>query len=87
MIHDFDTSTRAAASSWKPQRSTDPVRVLVVNDESAVLWSIDQTLRSEGYITVTALDGASAVRAVERLGQFDLLITNLYHDSQPGQTI
>ncbi len=52
-------------------------RVLVVDADPAALAAIAQTLQSEGHSTATAFDAAGAVAVAERLGPFDLLITEL----------
>jgi CheY-like chemotaxis protein len=53
-------------------------RILIVNDDPAVLWSAEQALRRAGYRTTTAFDGHGALNADRRHGPFDLLITDLY---------
>ncbi len=60
------------------------IRVLIVDDEPAVLWKAEQTLRQAGYATATALDGAGAVRVVERVGLVGLLMTELYMPMMNG---
>lgn len=41
-----------------------PLRILVVDDEALIRWSLVQTLTDSGYETVDAVDGAGAIRAV-----------------------
>lgn len=41
-----------------------PLRVLVVEDELLMRWSIAEALTAKGYTVVEARDGASAVRAL-----------------------
>ena len=50
-------------------------RVLVVDDEEAILYVFERYLSVAGYGVVTAPCGSDAVRAGEA-GQFDLLITD-----------
>jgi CheY-like chemotaxis protein len=52
-------------------------RVLVVDSEPATLAAISQALQSEGHATATAFDAPGAVAVAERLGPFDLLITDV----------
>jgi DNA-binding NtrC family response regulator len=52
-----------------------PLRILVVDDEPLIRWSLMQTLSDAGHQTVEAIDGASAVRAVsEATTPFDVAL-------------
>jgi DNA-binding response OmpR family regulator len=62
-------------------------RILIVDDDPAVLWAADQALRRAGYRTATAFDGHGALNADRRLGPFDLLITDLYMPFMNGVEI
>ncbi|MBZ5556542.1 MAG: response regulator [Acidobacteriia bacterium] len=62
-------------------------RILIVDDDPAVLWSADQALRRAGYRTTTAFDGHGALGADRRDGPFDLLITDLYMPFMNGAEI
>jgi CheY-like chemotaxis protein len=42
-----------------------PLRVLVVDDEMLMRWSIAETLKAGGHVVVEASDGAAAIRALE----------------------
>src|SRR5690242_7691446 len=52
-------------------------RVLAVDGDPATLAAISQALHSEGHATATAFDAPGAVAVAERLGPFDLLITDV----------
>lgn len=41
------------------------LRVLVVEDERLLRWSVAETLGQSGYTVIEASDGASAIRALE----------------------
>jgi DNA-binding NtrC family response regulator len=41
-----------------------PLRVLIVEDERLIRWSIAETLGHAGHVVVEAEDGASAIRAL-----------------------
>lgn len=41
-----------------------PLRVLVVDDEALIRWSLVQTLRDSGHEAVEAVDGRTAVQAL-----------------------
>ena len=55
--------------------------VLVVDDEPVVRGLIVEVLRDLGYGAVEAVDGASALRQIERHPRFDLLVTDV---AMPG---
>jgi DNA-binding NtrC family response regulator len=44
--------------------NSPPLRILVVDDEPLIRWSLVQTLMDSGHRTVEAVDGATAIRAV-----------------------
>jgi two-component system, NtrC family, response regulator AtoC len=51
------------------------LRVLVVDDESLLRWSIAATLADAGHTVVDALDGATALRALrETTKPFDVVL-------------
>lgn len=62
-------------------------RILIVDDDPAVLWSAEQALRRAGYRTTTAFDGYGALNADRQHGPFDLLITDLYMPFMNGVEI
>jgi DNA-binding NtrC family response regulator len=41
-----------------------PLRVLVVDDEPLICWSLAETLRDGGDVVIAAKDGAAAMRAL-----------------------
>ena len=53
-----------------------PVRILIVDDEPAILATMAPMLRSRGYEVTTAMSGAAALEAVERTNP-DLMILDL----------
>jgi DNA-binding NtrC family response regulator len=51
------------------------MRVLVVDDEALIRWSLVQTLADTGHEAVEATDGRSAVRALSEAGTpFDVVL-------------
>lgn len=64
-------------SSDVPENS--PVlRILVVDDEALIRWSLAQTLSAAGHETVEAIDGADAIRAVSGVATpFDVALVDL----------
>jgi DNA-binding response OmpR family regulator len=52
-----------------------PLRVLVVEDEFLIRWSINETLTQSGHMVVEAPDGASAVRTLtDAVDPIDLVL-------------
>jgi DNA-binding NtrC family response regulator len=52
-----------------------PLRVLIVDDEALIRWSLVQTLRDAGHETAEAVDAESALRAVrEAAVPFDVVL-------------
>jgi two-component system response regulator AtoC len=47
-----------------PTEQSAAARVLIVDDEYLVRWSLAETLRASGYEVTEAHDGASAIRAM-----------------------
>lgn len=66
---------------------TQVVRVLVVDDESSVLEFVDRVLRDAGYTTDRATDGPEALEIAERLGSFDLLLTDVLMPQMSGDEL
>jgi len=63
--------------SSRTERAGTAARVLIVDGDPATLAAISQALQSEGHATATAFDAPGAVAVAERLGPFDLLITDV----------
>jgi CheY-like chemotaxis protein len=77
-----------AAPQFAPARANrrpgTVARVLVVDADPAALAAISQVLQSEGHMTATAFDAAGAAAVAERLGPFELLITDAHMASVDG---
>jgi len=58
-------------------RSGPRIKVLIVDDESAVCDFVERVLREDGYETEVAYDGSVALAKAETLGRFDLLLTDV----------
>ena len=70
----MDTVTRPWSFSDVPKNSP-PLRILVVDDEALIRWSLVQTLSDSGHETVEAMDGADAIRAVSEAPEpFDVAL-------------
>ena len=54
-----------------------PARVLVVDDERLVRWSVAETLTARGYNVVEAADARSAMQALGEAHTIDLVLLDL----------
>jgi DNA-binding NtrC family response regulator len=50
------------------------LRVLVVDDEPLIRWSLTETLSESGHVVEEAADGAAALRALDEHGPFDVVV-------------
>jgi DNA-binding NtrC family response regulator len=50
------------------------LRVLVVDDEPLIRWSLGETLAEMGHVVVEAGDGESAIRALDESEPFDAVV-------------
>lgn len=55
--------------------ASDPIKILIVDDDEEVLITLERLLESEGYSTATAWDGREALALSEKL-HFDLLLVD-----------
>jgi DNA-binding response OmpR family regulator len=55
--------------------ASDPIRILIVDDDEDVLIELEHLLESEGYRTVTAWSGKEAL-ALSETADFDLLLVD-----------
>jgi CheY-like chemotaxis protein len=55
--------------------ASDPIRILIVDDDEDVLIALERLLESEGYNTATAWSGKEALD-LSRKSKFDLLLVD-----------
>ncbi len=55
--------------------ASDPIKILIVDDDERVLIELERLLESEGYSTATAWGGREAL-ALAQKNQFDLLLVD-----------
>ena len=55
-------------------KNSPTLRVLVVDDEPLIRWSLGEVLAESGHFVAEAADGASAVRALAGDGPFDVVL-------------
>lgn len=55
--------------------ASDPIRILIVDDDEDVLIALERLLEGEGYTTATAWSGKEAL-ALSKESKFDLLLVD-----------
>jgi two-component system, OmpR family, phosphate regulon sensor histidine kinase PhoR len=63
-----------------------PARILLVDDEESVLFTLEAVLKKEGYAVTAVNSGLEALRAI-REHSFDLLLSDLRIDDVDGLTL
>lgn len=63
------------------------LKVLIVDDEEPVRRFVERVLREAGYQTVLAGDGPEALEVAEKLGSFDLLLTDVMMPQMTGDEL
>jgi DNA-binding NtrC family response regulator len=57
-----------------PVKNSPILRVLVVDDEPLIRWSLAEMLVESGHSVIEAADGESAIRALHGDGPFDVVV-------------
>jgi two-component system OmpR family response regulator len=70
--------------SSPPPASIDGRRILVADEDQAVVRFVIHTLREDGHAVFHAYDGLSAVQLAFALDRCDLIISNTRVDGTPG---
>src|SRR5262249_43099602 len=61
------------APNGVPAMASDPIKILIVDDDERVLIELERLLEGEGYSTATAWSGREALALSEK-ARFDLLL-------------
>jgi len=61
--------------------------VLIVDDEEPVRRFVERVLQDAGYQTATAPGGAEALEVADRLGSFELLVTDMMMPQMTGDEL
>ena len=70
--------TTATMSAGVTRNSVAPLRVLVVDDEALIRWSVSETLTGLGMTVDQAVDAASTLSAIDAAGwRFDVIVLDL----------
>ena len=64
-----------------------PLAALIVDDEEPILRFVERVLQAAGYKTTVAPDGLEALEAAEKLGPFDVLVTDLMMPRMSGDEL
>jgi CheY-like chemotaxis protein len=64
--------------------TSDPVRILIVDDEESIRTYVDRVLSKAGYRTTLAVDGPDAIRVAAAGGRLDLLLTDVMMPEMTG---
>jgi CheY-like chemotaxis protein len=68
-------------------RRTNPIRVLVVDDEPQICEFVSRVLNDAGYQASSASDGPEAIAVVEEQGAPDLLLTDFRMPQMNGDEL
>jgi DNA-binding NtrC family response regulator len=60
---------------WSMDMVSDPIKILIVDDDEQVLIELERLLESEGYRTTTAWGGREALALSDQC-QFDILLVD-----------
>jgi two-component system cell cycle sensor histidine kinase/response regulator CckA len=82
----FGTPKEALAAARKPAVPEHPV-ALVVDDEEPVRRFVERVLRDAGYQTAMASDGPEAIAVADKLGAFDVLVTDVMMPQMSGDEL
>ena len=64
----------------------NPPRILIVDDEANIRLILERTLRQEGYLLETAVDGADALKKITA-ASYDLLLLDLWMEPVDGMQV
>jgi len=67
--------------------SPDQITALIVDDEESVRKYVERVLQGAGYKTVQAVDGPDAIAVAQKLGTFDVLVTDVMMPEMTGDEL
>lgn len=80
-------SVDPAQSPAEPEPGPEPGRVLLVDDDEQVRRFAARVLSENGYGVTEVPDGESAIRQIETVGAFDLLVTDVQLPAMSGAAV
>jgi DNA-binding response OmpR family regulator len=69
------------------KKPNEEIRILVIDDDFAILAAIDDVLQLEGYVTETSTKSGEYIEHVLRKGLPDLIILDILLSGHDGRTI
>ena len=82
----FVTKTGDELNSEERAGTSPSIRLLVVDDEESVAFTVSEVLRLDGFVVDTALSGEEAVIRL-RDTQYDLVLTDLHMEGGDGLSV
>src|SRR6476620_8678599 len=88
MSHSFDEAGNGSggADTIPIIASSNPARLLVVDDEESLRITTAAILEREGYIVDTASSGDEAIALLQKL-EYDLVLTDLHMEGGDGLSV
>ena len=68
----------------KTSATSEPVSILIVDDEESIRTYVDRVLSKAGYRTTLAVDGPDAIGVAAGSVRFDLLLTDVMMPAMTG---
>ncbi len=72
--------------SWKGKEWIKPLKILIVDDELLIRWSLSQALSQEGHEVMAVENAIKAIDATQHYF-FDYIITDLVMPERDGWTV
>jgi len=98
--HRLTTALALAENAAVPQKRTQPLKVLVVDDEPLIRWSVRRGLTRHGHEVHEATSAAETLDALSAKGPFDAVVLDYrlpdrrdlsllrqVRDASPGSTV
>jgi signal transduction histidine kinase len=82
----FVAKTGDEANSEEQAGTASSIRLLVVDDEESVAFTVSEVLRLDGFVVDTALSGEEALARL-RETQYDLVLTDLHMEGGDGLSV
>src|SRR5260370_10425802 len=66
-----------AICGYLERRSSEPARILVIDDDAASRALMEQILAEDGHVVTACSDGAEAVQRLDGEGEFDAVVSDI----------
>ena len=71
----------------RKEPASQPLRILVVDDEEPVRRFVERVLRDAGYATTLAADGPEAIAVADKMDGIDILVTDVMMPAMQGDEL